>query len=571
MIDKNASRNCLEGCLSHNAEGTAQPDSLDPEILSYFLVRRNFNAQSNETASISHRNSNTQNHEAPSTSHRKRHIRHRSSERSPRSPNSAKSGDSRGSKRRNGNSIGSSHSASSRYPNITDWSAGIKTTSSSSFGPPQRNPIDPPRPPKSGHEWVWFPEGYWAEREIRGFMPPSHDLKQKWWSRSPAQKSQKSLASQKSHSPTKTANEEKNANDNKNPLSFIPQIKIGSVSLKSTTKTSRQTSRQTSQHTSNASRKSSSLWRFNFTKPLKEASQPFPEREGLYCRTKRTIETRLRKRSADKLSVRSLEGPGSLASRTTMLLQGASTYFDRTQRRSNRLVEISPSPSSLDGKRRPKLGVAPWHRRRSHDSILSVTSSVRNLLMGKTPIATPIPEKHYVGPDGKTYPAVKLASDDPHAPTFLPSEARRINTPPLYPGSPDSQPLGRLFDVSATGEGESSVHSEHTPPEPGGTSKASPPLSRGLWEADIKNANTGNKSIHPPGRAPPANLMSPTLFEFNLPEHLPSSPLCPKNPKHRSGRTGTCVYHGRRKSVGLKHQKRASTATEESFGNMKKL
>jgi hypothetical protein len=25
--------------------------------------------------------------------------------------------------------------------------------------------IDPPRPAKAGMEWVWFPEGYWAERE----------------------------------------------------------------------------------------------------------------------------------------------------------------------------------------------------------------------------------------------------------------------------------------------------------------------------------------------------------------------------------------------------------------------
>jgi parafibromin len=70
---------------------------------------------------------------------------------------------------------------------------------------------------------------------------------------------------------------------------------------------------------------------------------------------------------------------------------------------------------------------------------MSVTSSVRNLLMGKTPVATPILEKHYVGPDGMTYPTgkmknqnakycqadiwilVQLASHDPDEPTFLPS------------------------------------------------------------------------------------------------------------------------------------------------------
>ena len=93
-----------------------------------------------------------------------------------------------------------------------------------------------------------------------------------------------------------------------------------------------------------------------------------------------------------------------MASRTTILLHGASTYFDRAQRRSNYLATESPSSSSLEGRKRPKIGLAPWHRRHSNESLLSVTSSVRNILMGKTPIATPIPEKHYEGPDGVMYP-----------------------------------------------------------------------------------------------------------------------------------------------------------------------
>lgn len=38
-------------------------------------------------------------------------------------------------------------------------------------------------------------------------------------------------------------------------------------------------------------------------------------------------------------------------------------------------------------------------------------------------------------------------------------------------------------------------------------------------------------------------------FELNMPEHLPSSPLCPRNPKHKSGGTGVCAYHGRRRSA----------------------
>lgn len=30
---------------------------------------------------------------------------------------------------------------------------------------------DPPRPPKAGYEWVWFPEGYWAERRVPDRVP----------------------------------------------------------------------------------------------------------------------------------------------------------------------------------------------------------------------------------------------------------------------------------------------------------------------------------------------------------------------------------------------------------------
>lgn len=99
--------------------------------------------------------------------------------------------------------------------------------------------------------------------------------------------------------------------------------------------------------------------------------------------------------------------PGNLASRTTMLLQGTTSYFDRIQRVGNRrtlATEASPSSSYLTKRSRRRFGIAPWHRRHSQDSLLSVSSSVHKLLMGKTPIATPSAEKHYVGPDGKTYP-----------------------------------------------------------------------------------------------------------------------------------------------------------------------
>lgn len=43
---------------------------------------------------------------------------------------------------------------------------------------------DPPRPAKEGYEWVWFPEGYWAEREYQASdMSLSKALDMRLWKR----------------------------------------------------------------------------------------------------------------------------------------------------------------------------------------------------------------------------------------------------------------------------------------------------------------------------------------------------------------------------------------------------
>jgi hypothetical protein len=39
------------------------------------------------------------------------------------------------------------------------------------------------------------------------------------------------------------------------------------------------------------------------------------------------------------------------------------------------------------------------------------------------------------------------------------------------------------------------------------------------------------------------------LFDWDIPDHLPSSPLCPANPKHASGGNGICIYHGHGKKA----------------------
>ena len=100
-----------------------------------------------------------------------------------------------------------------------------------------------------------------------------------------------------------------------------------------------------------------------------------------------------------------------LASRTTMLLEGTTTYFDRLQRERNQkgshLGPTPHSPQTPDSRLYRGFGLAPWHRRHSHDSFISVSSSIHGFLMGKTPTATPslegMKQGDYIGQDGKTY------------------------------------------------------------------------------------------------------------------------------------------------------------------------
>lgn len=108
-----------------------------------------------------------------------------------------------------------------------------------------------------------------------------------------------------------------------------------------------------------------------------------------------------------------MAGDIAWGSSTTTVLEGAANYFDRAQRDRGNLFASFPaiptpaSPASPEARPRRMFGLAPWHRKTSHDSLLSVSSSVHDLLMGKTPAATPNPECRYAGHDGKTYPRGK--------------------------------------------------------------------------------------------------------------------------------------------------------------------
>ncbi|KAG8669071.1 hypothetical protein FPOAC1_008458 [Fusarium poae] len=157
------------------------------------------------------------------------------------------------------------------------------------------------------------------------------------------------------------------------------------------------------------------------------------------------------------------------------------------------------------------FGRSPWGREGSVNSYSSVTSSVREIL------------KVRVNCVDSPYPG---------------GEARRIKTPPLTEGTASGRPRSFFAETVAHADvGEVDIqaslsrrHSLQTIRH-----KSYAPDTIEWWERIPKQ----------PVRRNP--LQGSATFEFKLPEHLPSSPMCPANEKHVGGGKGVCVYHGRRK------------------------
>jgi hypothetical protein len=114
----------------------------------------------------------------------------------------------------------------------------------------------------------------------------------------------------------------------------------------------------------------------------------------------------------------------------------------------------------------------------------------------------------------------------------------RIPTPPLDEDTASGRPRG--FFTAAT---------------PPAIDSSDPFISQSLVRARRRSRH--RKSLKGPRREwwedVPHRLLrqnhiDPTNdFEFDVPEHLPSSPLCPANRRHTGKGTGLCVYHGRRR------------------------
>lgn len=281
-------------------------------------------------------------------------------------------------------------------------------------------------------------------------------------------------------------------------------------------------------------------------------------KEGLYCRTRRALGLK-----HDPVIPRDVEEPRHRTSTDTLLDRVSSTLRFLPNRKTTTTTATTTSPNSATtSTSNLSIAAAPrWQRilnNRSHHGTTnntkpahghgfpSTSSSIREMMMGKPPLHTPEPEALYTASDSHRYMAVDLTAHNGTA--FLPSEARRIHTPPLpsdtatTPGTTTGlgKARGFFFDYIAlpgttTTTTTTSITSFPEPPAHRAVNAAPEP---DWYRVELHAVETGPSS---------SDMHSREELALTIPEHLPNSPLCPRHPKYRAGGRGggECPFHGR--------------------------
>ncbi|KIW32927.1 uncharacterized protein PV07_04440 [Cladophialophora immunda] len=228
--------------------------------------------------------------------------------------------------------------------------------------------------------------------------------------------------------------------------------------------------------------------------------------------------------------------------------------------------------------------------------VQSYTSSQRNLRMGIVPTNTPDETATYKvkrSPSAETEEFLRVDISIRGGTSYLPSEARRIHTPPLPEEGVDGRWRGFFFDYNAPGgrsvcprgtesaEGgldsgstsqDSNATSGHSRTKPAGkkpkrVKSKSKRILAGDWydvklaevdmdiqadQGEMKHAKQGDRRVNSPECLSKIRKMlhDAQQFDLSIPEHLPSSPLCPRHPRYwrvvkgRGSQFRGCWMHG---------------------------
>lgn len=237
-----------------------------------------------------------------------------------------------------------------------------------------------------------------------------------------------------------------------------------------------------------------------------------------------------------------------------------------------------------------------------NSDVQSYTSSQRNLRMGAAPTSTPEEQATYKikrSPSAGTEEFLKVDISIRGGTSYLPSEARRIHTPPLPEEGVDGRWKGFFFDYNAPrnrgsllgsepvgigfdsgGTGRNSVDSPDVDLRRLGPgclrrielertkSKNKRILARDWYDVKLAEvdleieadqvAREGDRRLNSPDVLSKmrdrlfydGKEVEPEMFDLTIPEHLPSSPLCPRHPRYwrvvkgKGGQFRGCWMHG---------------------------
>ena len=250
-------------------------------------------------------------------------------------------------------------------------------------------------------------------------------------------------------------------------------------------------------------------------------------------------------------------GPPNIVARTK-----TSEMLERTSSRLRLVVskqsQLSSSPSSSSFSSRVSARTtktSKWQHTLGAFETWEPSSSTSDSspLQLKAPLATPNPLEMYIAGDEKQYFRVNLT--DPNGPNFLPSEARRINTPPL---SRSSKARGFFFDYQPPPLDESNDEPFKSRVSRRATSERESEDLGGERERRVSPTEWYNQQLESIEVEDARER-----FVAEVPDHLANSPLCPRHPKHKSKGKGHCPVHGRKETESSVEE---GTATPKKRG-----
>lgn len=276
---------------------------------------------------------------------------------------------------------------------------------------------------------------------------------------------------------------------------------------------------------------------------------------------------------------------------------GLATNWEDVVSESQPSAQVRPESAPMSPLSMPPIRPRPKRNDERMDvSQAAKQSSPDNVNSSVLSAAAVSPQSKYKSAIGEEHYRTKLTG--PGAPSFLPSEMKRVNTPPVENAQTTANKpsgfKGFFFDMRSIPNDRKSIESES--PVPSKLKQRAPIIAKTSLQSLLPKVSLQKlkrkASRVPKQSEPPKDTLAVTEFEqtpfsqrygdtrrakmsrirayvdetlkesendddddgaalfvLDVPEHLPTSPLCPLSPKHPSGGKAICPTHRRKRTT----------------------